>query len=228
MSVKEKTLEQVDRAAQALDRSVIVKALLEGGLDLVPGIGAAITSALNQRAFSLFERNSRQFAWEVRAEFERVQEEKLDRDYLSSDEFVTFLLETLSRNARVHQAEKVRLFARLFVRLADVASSKTPFKEGFLQIVDQLSSQHVKALAFIYERATTFGDETNPSKGVSAADVAGAIGITQPIAEAYCVHLQRFGLVTDARVGTWDYEQGHFETTPYGRQFASLLCEQVG
>ena len=74
MSAKEKAVATVDKATQALNSTTIGKALLDGGLSLIPGLGAAISSALGSRVFQLSEENSRRFAEKLQSEMEQLGE----------------------------------------------------------------------------------------------------------------------------------------------------------
>ncbi len=62
MNMKREVLSKVDQVSDVISSSPIVKGLIDGGLSLVPFFGLAITSALDTRAFQLFEANSRR-AW---------------------------------------------------------------------------------------------------------------------------------------------------------------------
>lgn len=228
MPAKEKAVAKVDAATKALGSTTVGKALLDGGLSLIPGLGAAISSALGSRAFQLYEQNSRQFAEHLRTEIDRLGEDKLDKTFIESDEFVSVLIDTLMRNARTHEREKTVLFARAFANFSSTEYSSTPHKEGFLEIVERLSLDHARAIAFIYRQSCEPLAEGERRKIVTAVDVAGELGVKQSFAEAWCEHLGRYGLVRDTRLGTFDYEPYQYEITNYGREFASFLGEVAG
>jgi hypothetical protein len=223
MSSKETAVAKVDKATKALSGTVIGKALLDGGLSLVPGLGAAISSALNTRASHLYERNSRRFAEQLKSEMERLNEEKLDKEFIESNEFVSLLTDTLTRNAKIHEQGKTRLFARAFANFSSKRYSSIPHKEGFLEIIERLSLAHASAMAFIYRRACEPVAEGETIRTVSAVQVAGELGIKQSHVEAWCEQLARYGLIKDARLGTFNYEPGVYEITGYGREFSEFL-----
>jgi len=223
MSTKEKAIAKVDEASQKLSSSTVGKALLDGGLSLIPGLGAAISSALGSRAFELYERNARQFAEDLRSEFEAVREEKLDKGFVESDEFVSILVDTIMRNSRTHEREKTRLFARAFANFSSREFSSIPHKEGFLEIIERLSVSHARAIAFIYKRSTEPLAEGETKKIVTAVQIAGELGVKQSHVEAWCEQLARYGLIKDARLGTFDYKPWQYEITLFGREFTEFI-----
>ncbi len=225
MSAKEKAIATVDKVTGALGSTMIGKALLDGGLALVPGLGTAISSALDSRAFRLYEKNSRRFAEQLRFEMNRLTEEKLDKKFIESDEFVAILLDTLMRNAKTHEQKKINLFARAFANFSSKKYSSIPHKEGFLEIIERLSFDHSRVIAFIFERSREPLAKGETRTPVTAVQVAGNFAIQQSHAEAWCEQLARYGLIKDARVGLAEYESRHYEITNYGREFAEFLGE---
>jgi hypothetical protein len=151
MNSKSRALEIVDQVNAALSVSPIVKGLVDGGLSLVPFLGEAITSALDSRAFQLYENNSKAFVNELRRLMESLDEEKMDKQFIESTEFVSLLTTILTRNARTHEREKVRFYARIFVNSATRGKSQVSYKEGFVRMVDELSVSHIWVLSFVYQ-----------------------------------------------------------------------------
>jgi len=223
MSTKQEALAKIDGANEALSSSIVGKALLDGGLSLIPGVGAALVSALDSRAFKLYEENSRRLVEELRSEYEQIQEDKLDREFIESDEFVSILLETVVRNSRTHEKEKTRLFARAFASFSSQDYSSIPHKEGFLEIIERLSFDHARAMALIHKCSLEPLAENQNTKVVTAVLLAGKLRRKQSHVEAWCEQLARYGLIKDARLGTYQYEPGQYEITIYGREFAEFL-----
>ena len=52
------------------------------------------------------------------SELNRIDETKLDRNFVESEEFVAILLDVLVMNSKTHQSEKTGLFARAFANFA--------------------------------------------------------------------------------------------------------------
>jgi hypothetical protein len=157
-----------------------------------------------------------------------LDDSKLDKAFLESDEFTSLLLGTLARNAQVHEKEKTRLYARLFVNAAKLGNSSVPYKEGFLQIIDQLSVAHIHILSLIHQKSLAFTDEDrqNNRDGITAEEIALETGVSVDRVQAYCEQMIRFGLLRDWGIGRYGYRPGSYEMTTYGHDFARFLEEQ--
>jgi len=225
MSAKDKLFSTVDKINSLYSQSPIVKGLIDGGLSFIPFLGTAITSALDTRASQLYEKNSKLLVEEIKRLAEKLNADKLDQEFIESDEFVSLLVEILARNARTHEQEKVRLFARVFVNAATYDKSKMLYKEGFVRIIDELSVIHILALAFIYEISVAFTEEDreNNRDCASAKQVAEHLEISEARAQAYCDQMIRFGLLRDWSIGRWNYQLGVYALTDYGSELAEFL-----
>ena len=225
MNIKDKALSILYQVNDIQSRNPILKGLIDGCLSEARFIGPAITSALNTRVFQLHEKNSKLFAHEVRALMNTLDESNLDKDYVESDEFVSLLVTVLSRNAYVYDTEKVKLYAKVFVNATTSANSSVPYKEGFVQIIDDLSVDHIRILAFVHERSRVFTEDDRERNldRVSAEEAADTLGIEVGRVLAYCEQLVRFGLLRDWGVGRIDYQPGRYDITEYGNEFTAFL-----
>lgn len=153
MESKKEILAKIDKTNEQISNSPIIKGLIDGGLSLIPFLGSAISSSLDTRAFQLFEENSRKFAEEIQQIIGGLDENKIDKEFLESPEFTSILIATLSRNAHTYQQEKIKVFAKIFVSFFTLPESKASYKEGFIQIIEELDIDHIRILGFIFERA---------------------------------------------------------------------------
>ena len=209
---------QLSRIEERLAQSPIWKALIDGALSLIPGVGQAISSALSTRAANLAQKRTSALIEEIRGGVARLDTAKLDRTFLDSDEFTSVLVRTLELNARSSRAEKVRLFAATFLGFVHVPGSQVLFKETFLRIVDELEPEHIEVLRIIYR-------ESGPNRASNSAGrarvelVAPELGLEQGRVLALGVHLMRFGLVQDDSIGRSGYTPGRWVVTAFGSEF---------
>ena len=221
---REAALSRLNEIESQLARSPLGRALLNGGLSLIPGLGPAIASCLATRAANLADRNTAALIAELRAEFARLGDEKLDAEFLASDEFVAVLLRTLELNARASRADKVCLFARVFRGFLSGIGSALPFKEGFLRVVDELEPEHIAVLRIIYRESAPTTDSQDRPDRAWVESIAKELDLSQGRALTYGVQLMRFGLVQDDSIGRMGYTPGRFKMTEYGEQ----CCEHLG
>src|SRR5206468_50510 len=90
----------------------------------------------------------------IRESAKSLESGKLDKTFLESDEFTSLIIRALEMNARSSRAEKVRLFAAVFVGFTHSPGSQLPFKEGFLRLIDELEPEHIAVLRIIYRESS--------------------------------------------------------------------------
>ena len=96
-------------------------------------------------------------------------------------------------------------------------------EQGFLEIIERLSVDHARAIAFIYRCSQEAPRDGEVRRVSTVVEIAGELQVSQSHAEAWCERLAGFGLIRDASVGTWDYASGKYGITNYGREFAQFL-----
>ncbi len=221
---KANAINKVDQVNDLISSSPIIKGLIDGGLSMIPLIGTIISSSLDTRSFQLFEKNSRQFAEEVRKQINELDNTKIDRDFLESDEFTYILLETLSRNAHTYEKEKVIFFATVFVNSIILPKSQVPFKEGIIKVLDELSVDHIRILALIHQRTKSPTNDLPRNEGqVTASEISLDTGLNLERTMAYCDHMIRYGLLRDWSLGKFGYQRGNYAITGYGLELAEFL-----
>ena len=226
MNDKNKIIASIDKLNALYSQSPIVKGLLDGGLSFIPFLGSAITSALDTRISQIYEQNSKEFSEEVKFLVNQLDETKIDKQFLESEEFVSLLIETLSRNARTYEREKTKLFATIFVNATMLGNSTVSYKEGFLQIIDALSVAHIDIFACVYEKSLELKKtDMNVNRGfILDEEIAEVTGINKDTIQAYCAHMMRFGLLYDPTVGRYGHKgPGKYNITAYGNEFAEFL-----
>ncbi len=226
MGIRDKAIAKADQVNASLMSSPIVKGLLDTGIPcLFPVVGPGILSALDKRAAQLAEKNSKLFAEELKRHIDSIAEDKLDKAFVESDEFVSLLINVLARNARAHEEEKVKFYAALFMNAVMTPTSSTSYKEGFVQIIDELGVDHIRVLSHIEStwRALSDEDRKKNGKDFSATAVAQALHMPEHRAIAYCDQMMRFGLLRDPAVGRFGYKPGYYAITDYGSELMSFL-----
>ncbi len=225
MELKKQAIEKVDQANEFISNSPIIKGLFDGGLSLIPIIGQAISSSLDARSFKLFEENTKQFTKELKSLIENVDERKIDKNFLESPEFTSILIDTLARNARAYENEKVKNYAKIFANYLTLKGSSIAYKEGFIKILDELTVDHIRIMAFICNQVDNPTEENEKLQDrVLAEDASNSLDIPLERVLAYCQHLLRFGLIRDWGIGKLGaYKPDKFSITDYGRELVQLL-----
>lgn len=229
MELKDQIVEKVDTATDRLSQHPIGKGLIEGGVSLVPFLGAAIMGTLDARASLLFEKNTMLLTQELQNQVQHLSESKIDSQFLNSDEFTSLLLNILTKNAHTHEEAKTRLFAQILVNSALKDVSSVPYKEGFVRVIGDLSVQHIQAFTVAFQKAQTFTDQhrLDNKDFVTAQEIAEKVGLTQSRTMAYCEELIRYGLLSNWSIDRLEYQPDLYTLTDYGGEFALFIASHL-
>ena len=227
--IRDRFAAKLDEANTATSGSPIANALLQGALSIGGPIGAAISGALSGRAAQLAEKNSERLFLTVGNYVRRLDETKIDHQFLDSEEFTSLLIDILTTNAKTYEQEKTDLFSRIFINTALRDPIATPYKEGFVRIVGDLSTDHIRVFQLTYKR-TKNPDPKEPTETagrVLGSEIASATGLPEHRAIAYGYELVRYGVLEDWGLGRFDYKPGAFALTEYGDEFAAFLRDPL-
>lgn len=227
--IRDRLVAQLDELDVAVGESPIANAVLQAALSMTGPVGAAISGALTGRAARLAQKNSTRVLQKILDYARQVDEAKINRQFLDSDEFTSLLIDILTVNAKTYEEEKIDLFSRVFINSTLGRQIVVPYKGGFLKIIGDLSTDHIRAFRFIFE-STKNPDPNEPeltAGRVLSSEIASATGLPEHRAMAYGYELVRYGLLSDWGIGRWGYTPGAFALTEYGEEFAAFLRDPV-
>lgn len=218
---------KIDNAIYRFTTNPIVGGLMESCISAVPAVGPAIISATNKKAFELFKRNTKEFADQIKASIADIEESKIDKGFLQSDEFVSILMDILPKVAKAHSKEKVRMFSDMMVATVITENSGVEYKEGFFRIVDELGPVHIQVFRVIHTKCACFtpADRVNKRDYIDKNEIVKVTHIESSRIHAYCAELTRFGVIFDVGLGSYGYSPTNpaYDLTEYGREFARFL-----
>jgi len=178
--IRDRFVAKLDEVNAAAALSPIASAVFQAALSIAGPFGAAISGAMSGRAAQLAQKNSTQLFLAIRDAIRQIDETKIDRQFLESDEFTSLLIDIYTMNAKTYEEEKIDLFSRIFINSALGDQVTTPYKEGFVKIIGELSVNHIKAFQVICER--TKNPDPNDAKTagrVLASEIATATGLPE-------------------------------------------------
>jgi hypothetical protein len=149
--------------------------IFKAGLSAAPFLGA-ISSLLSDYIPSSRAKRMEEFAAQVAEDLRQIQD-KVNADYLLTDDFA-FLFEKCFRAvAENPQKEKLRAFRGILVNSVLNTSLKEEEKEFFLTLATNLSTLHLRILRFM---ATP--EEYLEAAGIPQQDINGGFGQFFPVA----------------------------------------------
>lgn len=188
-------------------------------------VGSAIDTLLSGEAAKMQAKRFKKFVERVSETLKNIQEEKIDREFLESEEFLSLFQNILGRVLESYEEQKILLFGNIFVNSVKTDGAKVYYKERFINIVADLSVVHVEILKYYFEREEVFRKESR--KGADAftslESVFVKFKITEAQAEAFCNDLLRYNLLYDDGIGRFDYKRGHFRITDSAIDFINFI-----
>ncbi len=113
---------------------------------LAAAIPVAAQAGLAARASKIQQDRVEQARAEVAEQVERLNEKKLDREFIESDQFFDWLREAFDRIQRADDAEKRAALRNVFVNGLIHGQSSGPLKAIILRRVGDLSAHHIRAM----------------------------------------------------------------------------------
>lgn len=216
----------INRALEAaLDRYQTLT-LLRTAIQAIPYIGGPLDTLLCGKGAKVQERRFLNFVGCLRKELSKIEEKKIDYEFLESEEFFSIFQSAAEKSIRTHEQEKIHLFSRILSNSALTDYSHTPHKEGFINAVADLSTTHISILRYILDKWRQFiqEDARKNRNHVTLDEVAEAFpNLAKGRIEAYCNDLTRYGFLYDWWIGRIDYERGLYGVTDYTKEFVRFI-----
>jgi hypothetical protein len=140
----------------ALDRSRSGELWADVGLNLIPYVGGALSAYLTNQRDMRFRERIASYVRYFQDELGRLDEGKIDRDFVESEEFGELFARGAEEAARTASEERIRRFANVVINNALAEPEARSRAAGLLRMVDRLSD--VDAFLLL-----CFGDPEEPS-----------------------------------------------------------------
>jgi hypothetical protein len=124
-------------------------------LQIVPG-GASVDAFVTALAAKLGRRRFDRFVLDVFSEIQELDDRKLDREFLRTEEGFDFFVQVIEEVVRTHDEEKLAALRHAFINGASVGGSRGPTKEIMVRLVGDLTGEHVQVLGAIQAGQQSF------------------------------------------------------------------------
>ncbi len=144
-----------DRLEKALDfystelETDIPKKIVSTAIAQIPHFGTEINKILFGDAQRRVAERAKDVFDAVKERVEKVEESKIDKEFLKSDEFMTILILAVGQLQTTHNREKLRMLANAIANSGFVDFSSDSKKELYLRIFGSLAPEHVAMLGFM-------------------------------------------------------------------------------
>ncbi|MDE3074708.1 MAG: hypothetical protein KGJ86_04700 [Chloroflexota bacterium] len=216
--------EHIDRAVERYDELGKLRAPLQ----LIPVVGPVLDVIVSSTASRIQRERLEGFFADLRTACEALDQAKIDRKFLESEDFFDLFVATTERMLRTGAAAKREALRNVFVNGMLRDNSDGPFKEIALRIVGDLTPAHVVALAYAHRLAARFTAEQREAKSdfTPIQDLDEQLGSPES-ARTVAHDLLALGLLSNWWQGRYDAKSDsttdRFSLTPLGRRLAEFI-----
>ncbi len=186
-------------------------------LGLFPIFGAAATTGLT----AWQTHNYQKLVRAIRENFERIDQSKLDKSILESDEFKGLVVQVVEAGVRSASTHKCEALARAIINSAVQPTSQFSNKTAILRVIAQMSDEEIFTLKVLYDHEV--GQKPN-GPFIGTDKIAGQLQTNQSEVLTSLDGLQQLGLAYDfvqtyagfeSRRGLWRITTLGFRSSQY-------------
>jgi len=187
-------------------------------VQLVPGgAGSCVDVLISNKLTEINQKRVEGLFEDVSVQLEDLGEKKLNKQFLSSEEFIEIFrasVEIVARSADANKRKIISDYLAGIVRCENI----TDLSGQVLEDIRSLQPVHLQVLAILPSASDTKVDKAHPPEALD--------GMPAVVYEKCMNDLERFGFLrySTEGVGTLNGGSGQWETTAY----VKIFCEHVG
>ena len=135
----------IEKKADYLLERAESEELVHGLLSLLPA-GGFLDNVLFRRIKQSARKRLEEFHVVFAKQLSNLDENKIDKDFLDSEEFDTLVMKVVARTVWEHSEEKRAFLRAVLLNSITVDLSKSPLKETILELLNDITPAHIKVL----------------------------------------------------------------------------------
>ncbi len=205
---------------------------LRSMVQLLPYVGGALDTILSAEGNRIQKERLERFLEALNEGLNKLDEAKIDKVFLESEEFFSLFQMTIEKVIRNYEKEKTRYFKNIFINSIKRGKSKTYYKEGFIDIIANLSAIHIAILKYYFEKIECFKREKRQSVMFTSPNelYQKFNDVIPTYLDAYCNNLLSNGLLRVTAVDgniIGDRENcNSYSPTEYALEFLKFITEE--
>jgi hypothetical protein len=140
--------ESLTKASEIYSDQVIIRA----GINAIPFVGGSIDVILSSLGQKFVIKRIEDFITELKSEVELLESQKINHDFLNSEEGFDLIVKSFNSASKTRQREKLRIYAKI---LKNALTSGKAYEEDepeiFLKIVEELSIKEFKVATLLFK-----------------------------------------------------------------------------
>jgi len=127
-------------------------ALLRVTISKIPFIGSPLDIFLTTKAQKIVNDRIMNLINELTEEMNTLEDKKIDRYYINSEEFIELFTKTIETAAKTRGKEKIKLYAKLLKGAIKFQDRKKYSPEEYLQVLSELTMKELEVAKAIYKQ----------------------------------------------------------------------------
>ena len=133
------------RASKAYSDNIVLRGLV----NLIPTVGSVLDIIFCEKWNNITEKRIEEFIEFTKNEFEKVDELKVNKEFINSEDFADLTVRCLSSSTRTRHQEKIRLFAKVLKNAATSTKFDLNEFEEILPTFEQVSVRELTVLSHL-------------------------------------------------------------------------------
>ena len=200
----------------------------------IPYIGNALDYMFSHLGKSFQERRLLQTINDLNEEIIQIDESKIDKSFLTTEEFYDFVMKTLENCRKTRHNDKIRLYCKILLGAVIIDNSNQRHSvEDFLSFLSELSPTDLQVGLEIYKRQKNMPEkfdfdsqehtELEFTIRTGWHSIRDSLGMDETDFKIALYKLSRAGLIKEI-VGTYvSYTGGHYLITPAFRRLMDFI-----
>lgn len=202
--------------------------IIAGAIELLGAIGlehpatGISVGVLSTIAFSTWQnKNFQQFQFELERKFKGIEQEKIDKSFIASDEFKALIVQGLEAAIKASSSERCEALANAILSSAILPTSKFRNKQTILRVLSQITDEEIIALKILDYYEYYLKASNKPTDVVSVEQLSEEMSLDIEETRVTCDGLLQLGLAYDTEGQSFDSMGKHRQSlriTALGRR----------
>jgi hypothetical protein len=228
---------ETNRIAEAALEAYADNIVVRAAVTTIPFVGGPLDLILSTKGQKIVQERVMLLLDALKHEAANLQEEKVDKQYLESEEWFDLILKALEASARTRHIEKLQLYAKVLVGAVVKGNRSKHSPEDYLTILTELTMRELEVAKALYEQQ----GRDEPHEGEDELKWLIRKGVINPAEHQWdsladykrtvpeedlvfvLLRLQRTGLATEYNATALGYPGGLFIIAPTFRKLMSYL-----
>jgi len=191
--------------------------ILRSMVNLIPYVGGAIDVLITTRIQEISWKRLNTYLDQLQKQFENVDESKINKEFLQSEEFYDLFLQTARASTRTRSEQKIKLFSSIIKNAITKEFSNPLSPEDLVSIIENLSENDIIFITILQEYFDNPKVERRHGYYLIKADVLNKVLPQYPVDMLYIgiLQIEKYNLIVrNTSIGTTKISYYAYSETP--------------